>query len=269
MWQQVLGHMVSLVRFLPRGRTRMHPLQWLQEDKWLFGVPLQVPSLSLSLYTGTSLSGWGMHLLDLTASGVWSEEENAKHSSVLEMKVVSVSLAAFLPQLSGRSVILMSNNALVVAYLRYQDGAVSRDPSHGLRDHPVDPEAFCLPVDEIHSGEEEHSGRPAQPSRPCSSHGMVPSSAVCSDIPISSSLPPKRTPSFLCMFPQYRTHWPGSRMHSSILGTICLSATLGIHSHILVADDSGILVCLGSCWGDRKDAIALKSPKADVPLVGT
>ena len=83
------------------------------------GVPLQVPPLSLSLYTDASLSGWRAHLMDLTASWVWSEEETQEHIIVLEVRAVALALAAFLPQLSGQSVVLMSDNALVVAYLWY------------------------------------------------------------------------------------------------------------------------------------------------------
>ena len=64
--------------------------------------------------------------MDLTASGVWFEEESAKHMNVLEVKAVSLALAAFLPQLSERSVVLMRDNASVVAYLRHQGGTVSR-----------------------------------------------------------------------------------------------------------------------------------------------
>ena len=47
---------------------------WLKEDKRVFGVPLQVPPSSLLLHTDASLPGWGTHVLDLTASGVWSQE---------------------------------------------------------------------------------------------------------------------------------------------------------------------------------------------------
>ena len=89
-------HGVAGVLF-SRGCTRMRPLQWhlndrspmvgdqavqipqmqgciemvrwwLQEDRWLSGVPIQVPPPSLLLYTNALLSGWGLHLLDLTAS---------------------------------------------------------------------------------------------------------------------------------------------------------------------------------------------------------
>ena len=153
MWQQLLGHVASLERFLPRGHTRMHPLQWQFKDHWspmvddpagqiLFvacvhrggtvvapggqvavGVPLQAPSPS---YTDSSLSGWGAHLLDLMASEVWSEEETQEYINVLEMGTVPLAPAAFLPQLSGQSVILMSIGASVVAYLQHQGGMVSQ-----------------------------------------------------------------------------------------------------------------------------------------------
>ena len=103
---------------------------WLQEDKWVFVVPLQVPPLSLLLHTDASL-GWGAHLLDLTASEVWSQEESSLHISVLGMKAVVLALAAFLPELLGQCVVLMSDNAMVVAYLRNQGGTVSRVLSHG------------------------------------------------------------------------------------------------------------------------------------------
>ena len=49
------------------------------------------------------------------------------HISVLEMKAVLLALAAFLPQLSGRSVFLMSDNASVVTYPWHQGGTVSWD----------------------------------------------------------------------------------------------------------------------------------------------
>ena len=98
---------------------------WLQEDSWVFAVALQVPPPSLLLHTSSSLSGWGAHLLDMTASAVWSRDECSVHIDMLEMKAIVLALAVLLPQLSGQSVVLMSDNALVVAYLRNQGGTVS------------------------------------------------------------------------------------------------------------------------------------------------
>ena len=53
----------------------------------------------LLLHTDASLLGWGAHLLDLTDSGVWSQEESYLHVNVLKMKAIVLALAAFLPQL--------------------------------------------------------------------------------------------------------------------------------------------------------------------------
>ena len=81
---------------------------------------------SLSFYTDASLSGWEAHLLDLTASGVWSEEESLYHINILEMRAVELALAPFLPQLQGQCFVLMSDNTSVVTYLRHQGGTISR-----------------------------------------------------------------------------------------------------------------------------------------------
>ena len=89
MWQQLLGQKASLEPFLPGGHSRMRPLQWqlkelwfpmldapsllvplspecaeavcwwLQEERWVAGVPLQVPPPSLFLHIDASLLGWG------------------------------------------------------------------------------------------------------------------------------------------------------------------------------------------------------------------
>ena len=76
-------------------------------------------SSSLSSAHGYLSVGLGTHLLDLT-SGVWSQEERLFHINVLEMRAFVLSLAAFPRQLARQSVVLMSDNATVVSYLRNQ-----------------------------------------------------------------------------------------------------------------------------------------------------
>ena len=162
LWWCLLGHMSSLEWFLPGGHSRMMPLQWqmkdhwspvdddpsclihlsrecvqairwwLEEDRWTRSILLHIPPPSLSLYTDTSLSGWGAQLLDLTASGMWSDVEAQEHISVLEMQAVELALASFLPQLVGQNVVLMSKNASVVAYLHHQGGTVSRQMASAI-----------------------------------------------------------------------------------------------------------------------------------------
>ena len=169
------AYVASLERFLPRGCTHMWPLQWhlkdswspvtddpatpiplsqtcveavrwwLQEERRTSGVPLQVQPPSLSLYIDASLAGWEAHILDLTDSGVWSEEESQEHINVLEMREMELALAAFLPQLAVQCAILMSNNSSVVAYLRRQGDTVSEIMSDGVHHHSVWLEARYIP----------------------------------------------------------------------------------------------------------------------------
>ena len=66
----------------------------------------------------------------MTAARVWSCKESYLHINILEMKTVILSLVAFLPQLLGQSVVPMSDNVTVVAYLQSEGGTVSRVLCH-------------------------------------------------------------------------------------------------------------------------------------------
>ena len=112
-------------------------------------VPLQVLPPSLFLHRDDSLSGYGTPLLNLMALGVWSQEESLLHFIVLEMWMVMLVLAAFLTQLSRQSMILMSDNATVVVYLRNRGHCLAGVVPHGQRDRLVDRAPFCCP---FHSG---------------------------------------------------------------------------------------------------------------------
>ena len=70
---------------------------------------------------------------------VSGEEESLLHINVLEMRAVVLVLDAFLLQLSWQSVVLMSDNATIVAYLRNQGGhCLAGDVPHGQQDSSVD-----------------------------------------------------------------------------------------------------------------------------------
>ena len=180
----------------PSSSDVCHSSMW----RWFVGGTKRTGGYSVSLSRfllhpccciPTNLSDWGAHLLDMTASEVWSQEESSLHISVLEMKAVSLALAAFLPQLSSQSVILMSDNALVsfISGIKASQCLVS----HGHRGSPLDRVAFGLPDGQIYYGEKEHSGGPAQSSQPGFSRGF----ARCSGVLIAPSLPPTLMPSFL------------------------------------------------------------------------
>ena len=75
-----------------------------------------MPPLSL-LYTSATQTGWEAHLQDLTAAGLCTEEERELHISVLEMKVVQLTVDALKDRIVREDLVLMRDNTMVVAYL--------------------------------------------------------------------------------------------------------------------------------------------------------
>ena len=86
------------------------------------------PPPEMLLFTDASQAGWGTHLQELGASGVWSESEKHLHITLLEMRAVLLTLMAFQDRLMGHRVALMSNTTTVVLYVNKQ-GARFRRPS--------------------------------------------------------------------------------------------------------------------------------------------
>ena len=77
------------------------------------------------LYTDSSTQGWGAHLQELTASGIWSQDQSQQHINVLELQAIWLGLRAFSQRVKNARVALMSDNTSAVAYLRNQGGTKS------------------------------------------------------------------------------------------------------------------------------------------------
>ena len=77
------------------------------------------------LYTDSSTQGWGAHLQELTASGIWSHDQSQLHINVLELQAIWLGLRAFSQRVENARVALMSDNTSAVAYLRNQGGTKS------------------------------------------------------------------------------------------------------------------------------------------------
>ena len=157
-WQMLLGHMLSLEKLVPRSRFRMRSLQWHLKSNWstetnpphlplprsrqvdrdiswwmtrnhLFrgggggGTPPHPPELRL--YSDSFRSGWGAHLLDHSASGLWSDQETSLHINILEMKTLFLALQTFRDVITNQRVTAMCDNSTVVAYVCKQGGTVS------------------------------------------------------------------------------------------------------------------------------------------------
>ena len=151
----LLGSMESLASLVPLGRLYKRPLQrglalrWSQTRgdwdeqialgdwflqatvRWLdlpwltSGVPLVTPTPRLQLFTDASSVGWGAHVEDLSAAGVWSTEQSLLHVNFLEMEAVRLALRAFQSFLQQKAVLLCTDNTTVACYLNKQGGARS------------------------------------------------------------------------------------------------------------------------------------------------
>ena len=155
-WQQLLGHMTSLEKLVPRGRLHMRPLQFCLQEQWnqhfqsqshlvtlsedarmsLYwwahrphlekGTPLQVPAPDVQLFTDASTTGWGAHIGQAHASGLWSPSLQEQHINFLELKAVLLALQQLSHLVRGHHVIVMSDNTTVVGLIKNQGGTHSR-----------------------------------------------------------------------------------------------------------------------------------------------
>ena len=98
---------------------------WMVKDHLLMGVRFGTPAPDLHLYSDTSCSGFGAHLLDQQVSGVWLDQEKLLHINLLEMKALLLGLQAFREDVIGHHVTAMCDNSTVVTYFNKQGGTVS------------------------------------------------------------------------------------------------------------------------------------------------
>lgn len=152
---RVIGHMVSLEKLIPGARLRIRSLQFHVSSHWDFskdvltlipmsfevfadlqwwaarsnllkGHPIHEPVADHLLFSDASCQGWGAHLQDLEASGLWSSVDLKFHINYLELKAVWLGLREFLTFVRGSTVVAMTDNTTVVGYIRNQGGTRSR-----------------------------------------------------------------------------------------------------------------------------------------------
>ena len=94
-------------------------------DHLLEGTRFGTPTPDLRLYSDASRSGWGVHLLNQSVSGIWSNQESSLHINLLEMKALFLELQSFQDVVADHRVTAMCDNSTVVAYVNKQGGMVS------------------------------------------------------------------------------------------------------------------------------------------------
>ncbi len=154
-YQRLLGHMTSLEKLVHRGRLYMRPIQFCLKNQWHQfsqsqsvpvkltpearqciewwkdlnhlerGVTIVQSTPELRLFTDASTVGWGAHIQELQAEGLWSPARQALHINNLEMLAVILSLQEFQSAVTGRHVLVMTDNTTVVGQIRNQGGTRS------------------------------------------------------------------------------------------------------------------------------------------------
>ena len=104
-----------------------HLKWWLQEDLYRHGIPMKIDPPSHTIFTDTSLSGWGAHVEPegLLFHGLWTEDQSRLHINVLEMKAIFLSLTRGVHKVKNSTVLVSTDNTTVVAYIRHQGGTHS------------------------------------------------------------------------------------------------------------------------------------------------
>ena len=112
-----------LEKEIPLPRSLYPHLQWwLDENNVLSGQPLHPLQHALQLFTDASSEGWGTHLGDHMAKGVWSDSESQLHINFLELKAVLLALKKFEQQCWGQIILIATDNTTVVSYISKEGG---------------------------------------------------------------------------------------------------------------------------------------------------
>ena len=116
----------SLEKVIPiPSSLHVHLRWWLDPAKVLSGQPLHPLQHALQLFTDASNEGWGAHLGDYMAKGVWLESESALHINLLELKAVLLALKRFERLCCNQIVLVCTDNTTVVSYINKEGGMKS------------------------------------------------------------------------------------------------------------------------------------------------
>ena len=230
-WSQISAAWDARVPLLPWFHASV--LQW-QNTRWLLqGVPLTLPAPEATLFTDASHQGWGAHVEDLTSAGSWSPSLQSSHINMLELLAVHHAVLAFDAVLSGKHVLLCTDNTMVACYVNKQGGGTFGLALAGDGGSPSSlPVTFDHPLCTACTRSPQHRGRCPQPPPLGAPHRMdplAPSSASsvalvvqANDRPLCHTVQPP--PADLCL----------ARARPSVLGDRLSDASMDRPSGVCV-----------------------------------
>ena len=98
---------------------------WIDRDRLELGISLGQVSPQVELWSDASDGGWGAHLDEQVASGLWAPEEVELSINARELLTIERALLWFAPHLVGSSVAVFADNSTAISYLRNQGGTHS------------------------------------------------------------------------------------------------------------------------------------------------
>ena len=165
---------------LPWTETISAHLDWWQNPtNMMKGADLHAKHHSIQLFTDASNEGWGTHLEQTFAKGLWSDREKMLHINVLELKAVSLALQRFKDQCQDQTVLVATDNSTVVAYINKQGGTHSAEMCALLWKIMTWCQCYRyqITLNQTHARVSECDGRPAVQVEPSSVNRMVTASA--------------------------------------------------------------------------------------------
>ena len=116
----------SLEKVIPVPNSlHLHLRWWLEESNVLLGQPLHTPKHALQIFTDASKEGWGAHLDEHTARETWSLPESKLCINHLELKAVFLALKEFQTLCYNKTVLIATDNTIVLAYINKEAGMKS------------------------------------------------------------------------------------------------------------------------------------------------
>lgn len=117
-------HQFKLVQLSRQCLRNLRP--WGNRNFICRGVTVgSLPSRREVVVTDASLTGWGAVWDHRMVRGVWSPRERFQHINVLELRAVRLALMHFLPALTGKHVLVRSDNTSTVYHINHQGGTRS------------------------------------------------------------------------------------------------------------------------------------------------
>ena len=125
---------------------------WTKPQNLLAGVLLHEPQPQAIMMTDASLRGWGAHVEDQVASGIWSHCQQGEHINVLELMAIRQGLLSFLSLLSNKIVQVPDPRDFPALRNPSCDIATATHPRMSQRSSRCSVSAGSSPVDRVDQG---------------------------------------------------------------------------------------------------------------------